>query len=73
MTMVSPSTSMVIVRGNHLIYTIFMIKIPQSVSYDLLLIFVIDLHYIITPHLTSRDLLEFVYVDRGNMQQVCTK
>ena len=70
MTVVSPSTSMVIVQGNHLIYTIFMIKIPQNVSCDFLLIFVIDLHCIITPHLTSREIFLNLFT---SIVEICNK
>ncbi|KAM3687010.1 hypothetical protein ACJW31_10G043900 [Castanea mollissima] len=70
MTVVSPSTSMVIVRGKHLIYTSFMIKIPDSVTCSFLRIFGIHLHCIITPHLTSREIFRNFFM---SIVEICNK
>ena len=70
MTVISPSSSMVVIRGNDLIYTLCMIIIPQSVSCNFLLIFVTDLHCIITPHLTSREIRSNLFM---SIVEICNK
>ena len=70
MTVVSPSTSIVIVQGKHLIYTTFMIKCPHSVSWSFVHIFGIDPHGIITLHLTLREIISNFFM---SIMEICNK